>query len=119
MTPPTRNRRVRGIDCAAGIGNHAIGPGTIRRYQSLDDLQPDQRPVTADLNPRAWLPRLASPRTWREMVLGMIPQSPVQVMADVNVLPLIVFSLLIGIGRKCGVIFDNRLRMSPTFQSRV
>jgi Na+/H+-dicarboxylate symporter len=36
--------------------------------------------------------------TWREMVLGMIPQSPVQVMADVNVLPLIVFSLLVGIG---------------------
>jgi Na+/H+-dicarboxylate symporter len=36
--------------------------------------------------------------TWRQMVLGMIPQSPVQVMADVNVLPLIVFSLLIGIG---------------------
>ncbi|WP_073974771.1 dicarboxylate/amino acid:cation symporter [Erythrobacter donghaensis] len=36
--------------------------------------------------------------TWRDMVLGMIPQSPVQVMADVNVLPLIVFSLLIGIG---------------------
>ena len=32
--------------------------------------------------------------TWREMVLGMVPQSPVQVMADVNVLPLIVFSLL-------------------------
>ena len=36
--------------------------------------------------------------TWREMVLEIIPQSPVQVMADVNVLPLIVFSLLIGIG---------------------
>lgn len=35
---------------------------------------------------------------WREMVLGMIPQSPVKVMADVNVLPLIIFSLLIGIG---------------------
>lgn len=35
---------------------------------------------------------------WREMVLGMIPQSPVKVMADVNVLPLIVFSLLLGIG---------------------
>ena len=32
------------------------------------------------------------------MVLGIVPQSPVQVMADVNVLPLIVFSLLIGIG---------------------
>jgi len=36
--------------------------------------------------------------SWREMLLGMIPQSPVKVMADVNVLPLIVFSLLIGIG---------------------
>src|SRR3990167_678713 len=36
--------------------------------------------------------------TWRSMLLGMVPQSPVQVMADVNVLPLIVFSLLIGIG---------------------
>ncbi|MGY6551166.1 MAG: dicarboxylate/amino acid:cation symporter [Erythrobacter sp.] len=35
---------------------------------------------------------------WREMILGMVPQSPVQVMADVNVLPLIIFSLLIGIG---------------------
>ncbi|MBE5074467.1 dicarboxylate/amino acid:cation symporter [Erythrobacteraceae bacterium E2-1 Yellow Sea] len=36
--------------------------------------------------------------TWRDMLLGMVPQSPVQVMADVNVLPLIVFSMLIGIG---------------------
>ncbi|MCP9222161.1 dicarboxylate/amino acid:cation symporter [Erythrobacter sp. LQ02-29] len=36
--------------------------------------------------------------TWREMILGIVPQSPVQVMADVNVLPLIVFSLLIGVG---------------------
>ena len=36
--------------------------------------------------------------SWRDMLLGMIPQSPVKVMADVNVLPLIVFSLLIGIG---------------------
>ncbi len=40
----------------------------------------------------------ASVTTFNDMVLGMIPQSPVQVMADVNVLPLIVFSLLIGIG---------------------
>ncbi|PKP90834.1 MAG: glutamate:proton symporter, partial [Alphaproteobacteria bacterium HGW-Alphaproteobacteria-14] len=40
----------------------------------------------------------ATDTSWREMVLGMIPQSPVKVMADVNVLPLIVFSLLIGIG---------------------
>ena len=39
-----------------------------------------------------------SATTWREMLLGMVPQSPVQVMADVNVLPLIVFSLLLGIG---------------------
>ncbi|AKH42693.1 Na+/H+-dicarboxylate symporter [Altererythrobacter atlanticus] len=36
--------------------------------------------------------------TWREMIMGMIPQSPVQTMADVNVLPLIIFSLLLGIG---------------------
>lgn len=37
-------------------------------------------------------------QTWRTMLLAMVPQSPVQVMADVNVLPLIVFALLIGIG---------------------
>ena len=36
--------------------------------------------------------------TFQDMILGMIPQSPVQVMADANVLPLIVFALLIGIG---------------------
>ncbi|MGI8943185.1 MAG: dicarboxylate/amino acid:cation symporter [Qipengyuania sp.] len=35
---------------------------------------------------------------WREMVMSVIPASPVQVMADVAVLPLIVFSLLLGIG---------------------
>ena len=40
-------------------------------------------------------PEVAS---WRDMLIGMVPQSPVQVMADVNVLPLIIFSLLIGIG---------------------
>ncbi|NVD44862.1 dicarboxylate/amino acid:cation symporter [Qipengyuania atrilutea] len=39
-----------------------------------------------------------APTSWREMLLGMVPQSPVQVMADVNVLPLIIFSMLIGIG---------------------
>ncbi|WP_298019901.1 dicarboxylate/amino acid:cation symporter [uncultured Parasphingopyxis sp.] len=33
-----------------------------------------------------------------DMILSMVPESPVQVMADVNVLPLIVFALLIGIG---------------------
>jgi len=36
--------------------------------------------------------------TFRDMVLEVVPSSPVQVMADVNVLPLIIFSLLIGIG---------------------
>ena len=35
---------------------------------------------------------------WRDMLLSIVPQSPVQVMADVNVLPLIVFAMLIGIG---------------------
>lgn len=33
-----------------------------------------------------------------DMILSMVPESPVQVMADVQVLPLIVFALLIGIG---------------------
>ena len=41
---------------------------------------------------------VAPTQSWREMILSIIPQSPVQVMADVNVLPLIVFALLIGIG---------------------
>ncbi len=36
--------------------------------------------------------------TVQRMILEMVPSSPVQVMADVNVLPLIIFSLLIGIG---------------------
>jgi Na+/H+-dicarboxylate symporter len=40
----------------------------------------------------------ASETTFQDMIMGMIPQSPVQVMADANVLPLIVFALLIGIG---------------------
>ncbi|MXO86394.1 cation:dicarboxylase symporter family transporter [Altererythrobacter aurantiacus] len=37
-------------------------------------------------------------KTFQEMILEIVPASPVQVMADVNVLPLIVFSLLLGIG---------------------
>ncbi len=52
---------------------------------------------------------------WREMLLSIVPQSPVQVMADVNVLPLIVFALLIGVGilmakeegEPVGRIFDS------------
>jgi Na+/H+-dicarboxylate symporter len=39
-----------------------------------------------------------SDMSWRDMILGMVPQSPVKVMADVNVLPLIVFALLMGVG---------------------
>ncbi len=35
---------------------------------------------------------------WRTMLRSMIPVSPVAVMADVRVLPLIVFSVLVGIG---------------------
>ncbi len=42
--------------------------------------------------------RQANAKGFTEMVLEVVPSSPVQVMADVNVLPLIVFSLLIGIG---------------------
>ncbi|WP_239805129.1 dicarboxylate/amino acid:cation symporter [Croceicoccus hydrothermalis] len=38
------------------------------------------------------------PTTAVDMILSIVPESPVQVMADVSVLPLIVFSLLIGIG---------------------
>jgi len=50
-----------------------------------------------------------------DMILSIVPESPVQVMADVAVLPLIVFSMLIGIGilmaREDGVpvqkVFDS------------
>ena len=38
------------------------------------------------------------PQNWTDMILSIVPESPVQVMADVNVLPLIVFALLVGIG---------------------
>ena len=38
------------------------------------------------------------PFDWRVMLRSMIPVSPVGVMADANVLPLIVFSLLVGVG---------------------
>lgn len=40
----------------------------------------------------------ANPTSFQDMILSMVPDSPVQAMADVNVLPLIVFSMLIGIG---------------------
>lgn len=50
-----------------------------------------------------------------DMILSIVPDSPVQVMADVRVLPLIVFALLIGIGilmakeegRPLAKIFDS------------
>ncbi|APG63279.1 glutamate:proton symporter [Sphingorhabdus lutea] len=37
-------------------------------------------------------------KTWQETILAIVPESPVQVMANVDVLPLIVFAMLIGIG---------------------
>jgi Na+/H+-dicarboxylate symporter len=40
----------------------------------------------------------ANPVSVTDMILSMVPESPVQAMADVQVLPLIVFALLIGIG---------------------
>ncbi|MEQ8410018.1 MAG: dicarboxylate/amino acid:cation symporter [Erythrobacter sp.] len=42
--------------------------------------------------------RRENAQSFSDMILEVVPSSPVQVMADVNVLPLIVFSLLIGIG---------------------
>ena len=39
-----------------------------------------------------------APFDWRTMLRSMIPVSPVGVMANVQVLPLIVFSLLVGVG---------------------
>lgn len=36
--------------------------------------------------------------TWQEMILSIVPQNPVEVMAQGNVLPLIVFAVLLGIG---------------------
>ncbi|MCB2082585.1 MAG: dicarboxylate/amino acid:cation symporter [Sphingomonadaceae bacterium] len=42
--------------------------------------------------------RQENAQSFKDMILDIVPDSPVQVMADVNVLPLIVFSLLIGIG---------------------
>ena len=42
--------------------------------------------------------RQENAQSFTEMLLEVVPSSPVQVMADVNVLPLIVFSLLIGVG---------------------
>ena len=43
-------------------------------------------------------PPVPNDASWQDMILAVIPQNPVGVMADGAVLPLIVFSLLIGIG---------------------
>lgn len=40
----------------------------------------------------------ANPASAVDMILSIVPESPVRVMADAQVLPLIVFALLIGIG---------------------
>jgi hypothetical protein len=38
-------------------------------------LQPDRRPATSPIHPRAWLSRLASTRRWRQMVLATLTLS--------------------------------------------
>ncbi|MEZ5710422.1 MAG: dicarboxylate/amino acid:cation symporter [Blastomonas sp.] len=43
-------------------------------------------------------PPEAAERGITDMILAMVPENPVQVMANMDVLPLIVFSLLLGIG---------------------
>ncbi|QLC24999.1 dicarboxylate/amino acid:cation symporter [Parasphingopyxis algicola] len=53
--------------------------------------------LDAELPEGAEVPE-AVPVSATDMILSMVPESPVQVMADVQVLPLIVFALLIGIG---------------------
>lgn len=53
--------------------------------------------LDAELPEGAEVPE-ANPVSATDMILSMVPESPVQVMADVQVLPLIVFALLIGIG---------------------
>ncbi len=60
-------------------------------------LNPDNMAKDADKLAQAQ-ERAENPRTISEMVLDMVPSSPVEVMANVDVLPLIIFSLLIGIG---------------------
>ena len=67
-----------------GLGNVAIALGV---FPSLDSLG-----VATAETPEP------NPASAVDMILSIIPESPVQVMADANVLPLIVFSLLIGIG---------------------
>ena len=60
-------------------------------------LDPSSMAIDADRLAQAQ-DRQANAKGFTEMILEVVPSSPVQVMADVNVLPLIVFSLLIGIG---------------------
>lgn len=54
-------------------------------------IDPNNIPSKGDVPP-------ATDLAWTERVIALVPQSPVQVMANVDVLPLIVFALLIGIG---------------------
>jgi len=53
--------------------------------------------LDAELPEGAVVPE-ANPMSATDMILSMVPESPVQAMANVEVLPLIVFALLIGIG---------------------
>lgn len=54
-------------------------------------IDPDKIPSKGDIPPPTDL-------AWTERIIALVPQSPVEVMANVDVLPLIVFALLIGIG---------------------
>ncbi len=51
----------------------------------MSSIQPGEPPVPNDAS-------------WQDMILSMIPANPVAVMADGAVLPLIVFSIMLGIG---------------------
>lgn len=72
-----------------------LGLGTL--FQPGAGLDTSSIQVDASTLEKA-VDRQENAQTFSQMILEVVPSSPVQVMADVNVLPLIIFSLLIGIG---------------------
>lgn len=52
---------------------------------------------------------------WTERLIALVPQNPVQAMADVNVLQLITFALLIGIGILIAKEEGEPVTKSPPF----
>jgi Na+/H+-dicarboxylate symporter len=72
-----------------------LGLGTL--FQPGSGLDTSSIQVDAGTLEKA-VDRQENAQTFSQMILEVVPSSPVQVMADVNVLPLIIFSLLIGIG---------------------